>query len=105
MVTGLLALFNNDVLRPCREIVGRWGRDNSPIHTSNIRRQGLAEQSIITLLWRKESPDVKIIENLWGIMATMFGAHGKNYINLEELNVAIEIARFKVRYHRFLKPS
>ena len=38
------------------------------------------------------SPDDKIVENVWGVMARMVYARGKHYQNVEDLKVAIEKA-------------
>ncbi|CDF40241.1 unnamed protein product [Chondrus crispus] len=67
-------------------------QDNAPIHTSHLTKQCLAERSITTLPWPAKSPDINIIENVWGVMARTVYARGKQFDNIEDLKVAIEEA-------------
>ncbi|CDF33332.1 unnamed protein product [Chondrus crispus] len=67
-------------------------QDNAPIHTSNFTRTWLSGHSIRTLPWPPKSPDMNIIENVWGVMARMVYARGRHYQNVRELKDAIEEA-------------
>ncbi|CDF40946.1 unnamed protein product [Chondrus crispus] len=67
-------------------------QDNAPIHTSNFTRTWLSGHSIRTLPWPPKSPDMNIIENVWGVMARVVYARGRHYQNVRELKDAIEEA-------------
>ena len=72
----------------------KWSfqQGNAPIHTPNLTKQWLLERSITTLPWPAKSPDINIIENVWGIIARTVYVRGKHYENVEDLKVAFEEA-------------
>ena len=60
-------------------------QDNAPIRTAKVTRQWLAQRSIRTLRWPARSPDLNIIENVWGYMARKVYSHNRSFENVEEL--------------------
>ena len=84
---GLLP-FASEVFREGQRWI--YQQDNAPIYTSKFTRSWLSEQSISNLLWPPKSPDINIIENVWGVMARMVYARGKHYQNIQDLKIAIE---------------
>ena len=43
-------------------------QDNSPVHTSNVVKNFLQEQSVSVLPWPAVSPDMNPIENVWAVL-------------------------------------
>lgn len=70
--------------------VWTFDQDNCPTHTSNIRKQGLAEHSVSTLQWLKEFTYVRVIENMSGITATVFCTHEKTIYILKTLRLPLK---------------
>ena len=101
-------VLSNGLLPFASEVFGegqRWfyQHDNAPIHTSNFTRNSLTEHSISNLTWPPKSPDINIIENVWGVMARMVYARGRHYQNVQDLKVAIEEAWATVGSELLLK--
>lgn len=70
--------------------IWRLQQDNAPIHTSAHTREWLRSNSISVLPWPARSPDLNIIENLWGILVRRVYARGRQFANVAELQEAIE---------------
>lgn len=83
----------NDFLLPCGARIGgdRWKfmQDNAPIHASASTTAWLNDHDIRVLPWPARSPDLNPIENMWGKLAQMVYANGKQYDTINELKVAI----------------
>lgn len=67
-------------------------QDNASIHSSNYSKSWLEANDVHVLQWPAKSPDLNIIENVWGTMARKVYAHGRQYSNVGELSDAIQIA-------------
>lgn len=63
--------------------------DNAPIHTARIINTWLNDNNINVLEWPALSPDLNIIENLWGWLTKQVYAEGRQFNTREELMVAI----------------
>lgn len=64
-------------------------QDNAPIHVSASTENWINEHGILTVKWPSRSPDMNPMENAWGILARQVYAEGKQYSNLQELQLAI----------------
>lgn len=60
-----------------------WQQDNAPAHTSRIAEECLRTHRVTVLPWPAYSPDLNIIENLWGIMARQL--RGRDFNNEHDL--------------------
>lgn len=67
-------------------------QDNAPIHTAGIIKAWLQGQNIEQLSWPPYSPDLNIIENVWGWLTRKVYEGGKQYKNKEELVEGIKVA-------------
>lgn len=67
-------------------------QDNAPAHTASSTRVFLATNDIELSTFPAKSPDLNIIENLWGILSQAVYANGKQYTRIMDLKLAIQIA-------------
>jgi transposase len=63
-------------------------QDNAPCHQSRSTMAFLEEHNINTMPWPPYSPDLNIIENLWGVMKRKI--HRKPYTGQETLIEAVQ---------------
>ena len=70
--------------------------DGAAIHTAIATRKWLTERQIRTLPWPAKSPDLNIIENVWGFMARTVYKRRKQYSTVDELKQAIRDARDEI---------
>ncbi|XP_049268775.1 Down syndrome cell adhesion molecule-like protein 1 homolog [Rhipicephalus sanguineus] len=59
----------------------RASHDRSPVHTAKKVDRLLQQRGVTVLMWPPQSPDLNIIENVWGRMKTSLsrlGLHGKS---------------------------
>jgi len=66
--------------------------DNAPIHTARVVKSFLKDKNVETLNWPPYSPDLNIIENVWGWLARKVYESGKQFSTKEELIDAIQRA-------------
>lgn len=64
-------------------------QDNASIHSSKSTKQWFVTKKIRVLGWPAKSPDLNIIENLWGTLSRKVYAEGRQYQTVEELKSAI----------------
>ena len=60
-------------------------QDNAPAHKARVTKDFLESRRIPVLDWPPYSPDLNIIENLWGIVSAKVYEGGKEYQNPSEL--------------------
>jgi len=80
-VNNIVALFPDE----------QWTfqHDNAPIHTARIVNTWMNNNNINVLEWPALSPDLNIIENLWGWMTKQVYGEGRQFNTREELTLAI----------------
>ena len=69
-----------------------WMQDNAPPHVSMHTKTYLENKEIRVLEWPPYSPDLNLIENVWGIMSQTIYHQGKTYTDTDDLWDAIEVA-------------
>lgn len=60
-------------------------QDNAPIHTARMVKNYLQTQNVDILPWPAYSPDLNIIENVWGWLSRKVYEGGKQYEDKEAL--------------------
>ena len=81
-----------DLLPPAAELLGEdWVlmHDGVSVHRSNFTRKWLEQHNISCLGWPGKSPDLNVIENVWGKLVREVYKHGKQFESVEELAEAI----------------
>lgn len=66
--------------------------DNAPIHTAGVVKSWIRSQNVKLLNWPPYSPDLNVIENVWGWLVRKVYASGKQYNNRDDLIYAIKEA-------------
>ena len=64
-------------------------QDNAPIHNSVSTRAWFAAHNITVMEWPTCSPDLNVIENVWGILARRVYANNRQFQSICELRNAI----------------
>ena len=89
-------------------------QDNASIHRSKYTKKWMEDKNIDVMEWPSRSPDLKIIDSVWGVLARKFYAHGRQFKDLVSLKDAlskawevIDVAYLKLLYQslptRFLE--
>lgn len=66
--------------------------DNAPIHTAGVVKSWIRSQNVKLLNWPPYSPELNVIENVWGWLVRKVYASGKQYNNRDDLIYAIKEA-------------
>ena len=66
--------------------------DNAPIHTAKVVKDMLSSKNVPTLPWPPYSPDLNIIENVWGWLTRKVYENGKQFETKEDLIEGIKMA-------------
>ena len=64
-------------------------QDNASIHRSQYTKKWLKDKNVDFIAWPSRSPDLNIIENVWGLLARKVFPSGKQYQDLETLAAAV----------------
>lgn len=72
----------------------RWTfqQDNASTHRSNYTKNWFESKEVDVMYWPAKSPDLNIIENLWGILARSVYREGRQFDNVEDLKQAIKLS-------------
>nr|CAD2168795.1 unnamed protein product [Meloidogyne enterolobii] len=65
-------------------------QDNASIHSSASTKRWFKENNVNVLDWPARSPDLNIIENVWGILARDVYENARQFDNVKLLREAIE---------------
>ena len=68
----------------------KFQQDNASIHVSRSTLRWFEARDIPLLKWPNRAPDLKIMENVWRILARRVYANNKQYENVQELWNAIK---------------
>lgn len=98
--TTMNALCYNDILKETfphiHNLFGPlpwiYQHDNAPIHTARVVKTYIESQNVELLRWPPYSPDLNIIENVWGWLTRQVYGSGQQYSSIPELTEAIELA-------------
>ena len=72
-------------------------QDNAAVHTSKYTRKWPADRNMDVMRWQAKSPDLSIIENLWGILSRAVYKNGRHFERLEDLMECIDEEWGKIR--------
>ena len=92
---GYTDILEESLLPEARQMGGRgwiFQQDNAPVHKSKWTMDWFSRKKVRVLDWPARSPDLNPIENLWGIMTRSVYARGRQYSNVNELRLAIQLA-------------
>lgn len=78
-------------------------QDNASIHVSKQSLAWFGDKNIPLLEWPACSPDCNFIENLWGILAGMVYANGRQYNSVSSLKTAIQECWAKINMAKLQK--
>lgn len=66
--------------------------DNAPIHTARVVKKWIKDQNVTLMEWPPYSPDLNIIENVWGWLSRKVYQSGRQFEDIESLKNAIKSA-------------
>lgn len=85
-------IISQEIIGKGQSLAGRgwiFQQDNASIHSSRSTKQFFVDNKVRLLAWPAKSPDLNIIENLWGTLSRKVYAEGKQYDNIDRLKGAI----------------
>ncbi|KAL7727430.1 hypothetical protein ACLKA6_017554 [Drosophila palustris] len=96
LTSRMNAQHYNEVLKTAfphfQNVFHNLQHDNAPIHTARSVKSWIQDQNVDLLDWPPYSPDLNIIENVWGWLARKVYESGKQYSNKTELIEGIKHA-------------
>jgi len=90
MLTANLLPVSEEISGSTRRLKYTFQQDGASCHTSDSTMRYFQRQQITVLDWPAYSPDMNIIENLWGHMVREVYPGGKVYRNVNQLEVAVQ---------------
>lgn len=99
------ALLDNQLLSNGRTWAGGtfiFQQDNASVHTATIVNDWFKDHKIEKLNFPARSPDLNIIENVWGVLSREVYKGGKQYTDVNQLKVAIRTA-WKKMSQKYIK--
>lgn len=69
-----------------------YQQDNAPIHIARVIKQRIKDQNVNLLEWPPYSPDINIIENIWGLLSRRVYEGGRQFEDSATLVEAIKKA-------------
>lgn len=69
-----------------------YQHDNAPIHTARVVKEWIKAQNVNLLEWPPYSPDLNIMENVWGLLSRKVYEGGRQFDCKETLVAAIKLA-------------
>jgi transposase len=85
-------ILDEYLLPKAEEVAGdQWTlqQDNAPCHSSKATTKWLQDRQIRSISWPSRSPDLNIIENIWGILARKVYRNCRQFSSQAELKTAI----------------
>ena len=82
------SVLEEDLLPFAAETFGEewtFQQDGASCHRSNYTNNWLTSKNVKLLEWPAKSPDLNIIENVWGLLARRVYGHGRQFDTLEDL--------------------
>jgi hypothetical protein len=76
-------IFGEDYLNLPENFI--FQQDNAPVHVAASSLEFFKKKEVPLLQWPPYSPDLNIIENLWGIVSRKVYEDGKEYTSADEL--------------------
>lgn len=67
-----------------------YQHDNCPVHSAGMIKEWFQRNNVETLSWPSKSPDINIIENVWGVMTRKIYKANFRPANRDELVLFIE---------------
>lgn len=67
-----------------------YQQDNCPVHNAAIIREWFGRNNVETLMWPSKSPDINIMENVWGLMTRKMYSINFRPVNRNELITFVE---------------
>lgn len=81
--------YLNNIFGP---ISWTYQHDSAPIHTARLVKHWINEQNVPLLEWPPYSPDLNIIEHVWGLLSQKVYESGRQFHNQKDLIDAIKQA-------------
>lgn len=72
-------------------------QDNAAIHVSRSTKTWFEEHGVSVMEWPARSPDLNVMENMWGLLVRQVYAENRQYNSVGELKVAILTAWRDIR--------
>lgn len=94
-----LNILNNILLKYGESLTGGYyifQHDNATVHTAKVVSSWFKEHGIKVLEWPARSPDLNIMENIWGLLSRRVYQNSRQFSNIIDLKNAIKDAWNKI---------